>query len=139
MKHILTFTVVLLIIATSSWAKDKNGVTVDVLSKTTKSWDGTELLTYPEGIPEITILKITIPPNVKLSWHKHLVINAGIMLTGELSVITRDNEKLVLKAGDAIVEVVNKWHHGINEGPDPVEIVVFYAGVLDEPLSIKAP
>ena len=37
----------------------------------------------------------------------------------------------------AIVEVVNKWHYGKNEGDKMAEIMVFYAGVLDKPITIK--
>jgi quercetin dioxygenase-like cupin family protein len=35
---------------------------------------------------------------------------------------------LKMKAGDPIIEVVNTVHYGKNEGDEPVEIVVFYAG-----------
>ena len=69
--------------------------------------------------------------------HEHPVINAGVLLSGELTVVTEDNKTLHLKAGDAIVEVVNKWHYGKNEGNEPAEILVFYAGTADKPISIK--
>jgi quercetin dioxygenase-like cupin family protein len=44
---------------------------------------------------------------------------------------------LYLKAGDLIVEVVNKWHYGKNEGNKPAENIVFYAGILDKPITVK--
>jgi hypothetical protein len=44
---------------------------------------------------------------------------------------------LHLKAGDPIVEVVDTWHYGKNEGNTPAEIIVFYAGTPDEPITIK--
>jgi len=110
---------------------------VQVLAKTTKSWDGTTLPNYAKGQPEITILKITVPPKQKLAVHKHPVINAGVLLKGTLTVVTEDEEILHLKAGDSIVEVVEKWHYGKNDGNEPAEIVVFYAGIKGEPVTIK--
>jgi len=118
-------------------AADLNAVQVDVLVKTSLSWDGSRLPDYSKGTPEVTILRIKIPPGVQLALHKHPVINAGVLLNGELTVVTEDNRTLHLKAGESIVEVVNKWHYGKNEGNETAEILVFYAGALDTPISIK--
>ncbi|WP_456480323.1 cupin domain-containing protein [Nautilia sp.] len=118
-------------------AGDLNKVKVVVLTKTGMSWDGEALPHYPKGKPEITILRITIPPKCRLPIHKHPVINAGVLLKGELTVVTDDNKTLHLKAGDSIVEVVNKWHYGKNESDKPAEIIVFYAGAQGVPITIK--
>lgn len=109
---------------------------VITLVKTTESWNGTQLPKYPEGQPEITILKITIPGNSILPLHRHPEINAGVILKGELTVISETNDTLYLKAGEPIVELVNIWHLGKNEGNEPVEIVVFYAGTKGNPITI---
>jgi len=106
------------------------------MARSTSSWNGSPLPGFPAGQPEITILKITIPPGALLPVHKHPVINAGVMLEGELTVETEKGEKLRLKAGDAIVEVVNTWHFGYNEGTAPVEIIVFYAGTDSLPVTV---
>ncbi len=119
------------------WAQEQNAVRVDVLAKTGVSWDGMALSNYAQGKPEITILRIKIPPKVQLPLHKHPVINAGVLLKGELTVVTKNKETLHLKAGDSIVEVVDKWHYGKNEGNEPAEIIVFYAGVQGTPITIK--
>ena len=107
------------------------------LVKTSSSWDGNTLPAYPKGEPEITILKITVPPDTQLPMHEHPVINAGVLIKGELTVITEDNKTLHMRAGDAIVEVVNTWHFGKNEGDEPAEILVFYAGVKGTPITIN--
>ena len=60
--------------------------------------------------------------------HTHPVINAGVLVSGELTVITDSGQTLHLKPGDPIVEVVDTWHYGKNEGTDPADIIVFYAG-----------
>ncbi len=126
-----------LLLSSHVWAQDVSTAKVEVLAKTNSSWDGRALPDYGQGKPEVTILKITIPPKARLPLHKHPVINAGVLLKGELTVVTEDKETLHLKAGDPIVEVVNKWHYGKNEGNEPAEIIVFYAGIQDTPITIK--
>jgi quercetin dioxygenase-like cupin family protein len=118
-------------------AADYGAIKTDVLAKTGKSWDNKPLPRYEKGKPEITILRIKIPPGETLPMHKHPVINAGVLISGELTVITNDNKVLRLKAGDAIVEVVNKKHYGKNEGKETAEIIVFYAGTPKKPITVK--
>ena len=91
---------------------------------------------YRRGQPEVTILKISSPPGARLEPHRHRVINAGVLLSGQLTVVASDGKTLHLKAGDPIVEVVNTLHYGINPGSAPAEIVVFYAGVTDTPITV---
>lgn len=118
-------------------ADDVKSIEVDVLVKTTTSWDGSEFPEYEKGRPEVTILKVTIQPGAEFPLHKHPVINAGVIMKGELTVKTQDNKKVTLKAGDAAAELVNKWHYGKNEGNETVELIVFYAGIKGMPLTIK--
>jgi quercetin dioxygenase-like cupin family protein len=109
---------------------------VKELVKNTKSWNGTFLPAYPQGQPEVTILRISIPAGTKLDIHTHPVINAGVLISGELTAVTTDGRTLDLKAGDPIIEVVNTLHYGINQGKVPAEIIVFYAGIIDTPITI---
>jgi quercetin dioxygenase-like cupin family protein len=69
--------------------------------------------------------------------HQHPVINAGVLISGELTVTTEDNRMIRLKAGDALIEVVKKWHSGKNTGKDPAVIVVFYAGSQNSAITIR--
>ncbi len=137
MRKIFYGICLVILLSGNVWASSAEDVKVQVLAKSTSSGDGSRLPAYRRGKPEITILKITIPPGKQLPLHKHPVINAGVLLSGELTVTTHDNKVLYLKAGDSIVEVVNKWHYGKNEGNVPVDIIVFYAGVLNNPITIK--
>ena len=118
---------------------NENSIVVKELVKTTKSWDGEFLLAYPQGQPEITIRRISIPAGARLDTHSHPVINAGLLMSGQLTVVTVDGKTLHLKAGDPIVEVVNTLHYGINQGTLPAEIVVFYAGAVDTPITVVKP
>ena len=137
MKKLLCGICLVLLLSGTVWAEGVNTVGVDVLAKTSSSWSGKALPGYAQGTPEITILRITIPAGVQLEMHEHPVINAGVLLQGELTVVTEDNKTLHLKSGDSIVEVVNTWHYGKNEGNEPAEIIVFYAGEVGTPVTIK--
>ncbi len=106
------------------------------LLRTSESWNGERLPEYLDGTPEITILKVTIPPNTTLDNHKHPVISAGVLLKGELEIATADGDRLRLNAGDAISEVVNTWHSGTNVGTTPAEVIVFYAGTRGSPNTV---
>ncbi len=133
------FSALLLVAALSGPALALNnpGVVVDSLVQSSASWDGTPLPAYPEGQPLVTILRIQIPPGTTLPLHNHPVINAGVLLSGELTVVTEQDETLQLKAGDPIVEVVNTWHYGRNDGTETAEIIVFYVGTAESPLTVK--
>jgi quercetin dioxygenase-like cupin family protein len=126
-----------LLLAGTVTAHDDKTARVEILAKKSTSWDGTALPKYAAGKPEITILKITIPPKTTLPMHKHPVINAGVLLQGKLTVVTDQKKTLHLKAGDAIVELVDTWHYGKNEGNEPAVIIVFYAGVQGVPTTIE--
>ena len=76
---------------------------VKELVKSTQSWNGELLPAYPQGQPEITILRISIPAGTKLDTHSHPVINAGVLISGQLTVMTADGKTLHLKAGAPIV------------------------------------
>lgn len=117
----------------------KASVAVKELVKSSQSWDGETLPAYPAGQPKVTILRIAIPAGAELDMHKHPVINAGVLISGQLTVLTKSGKTLHLKAGDPIVEVVNTAHFGINQGSTPAEIIVFYAGTVDTPTSVIEP
>lgn len=110
-------------------------IKVETLAKSTLSWNDSILTTYPEGQPEITILKIDIPAHTKLDLHKHPVINAGVLLKGELTVVADNGQRLEMKAGDALIELVNTYHYGMNEGDETAQIIVFYAGIQDSSIT----
>ena len=138
MKKLLWCICLTFLVTGYTYAREPLAVTVDVLAKTGSSWDGRPLPGYGEGAPEVTILRIAIPPGVRLPLHKHPVINAGVLLQGILTVVTKEGAILHLQAGDSIVEVVETWHYGKNEGSETAELIVFYAGIQGEPITIKA-
>jgi len=137
MKNIFAALFMLFLVSGYAQAGDENAVQVEVLVKSSHTWDGNPLPKYPKGAPEVTILRIQIPPGTQLPMHKHPVINTGVLLSGELTVITQGGKTLHLKAGDPIVEVVDTWHYGKNEGSKPADIIVFYAGETGRLITVK--
>jgi quercetin dioxygenase-like cupin family protein len=136
-KKVILGICIVLFLSINVWAEDVNKIVVETLAKSSLSWDGGALPADPQGKPEVTILRIKIPAGAKLEMHNHPVINAGVLLAGELTVVTEDNKTLHLKTGDSIVEVVNKAHYGKNEGNQTAEIIVFYAGEVNKPITVK--
>jgi quercetin dioxygenase-like cupin family protein len=113
-------------------------IRVQQLLQATCSWDGTRYTAYPGGQPQVSMLKITIPPHTALRWHEHPMINAGYVLSGEIVVERKDTGvRKVFRAGQALAESVNAVHRGYT-ADQPAELVVFYAGAVGLPLSIKA-
>ncbi len=111
--------------------------TSELLTESFLAWNGDSLPSYPLGKPKISIVKVTIPPHSELPHHYHPVINAGVLLKGELTVIDVKGNVLEMKAGDPIIEVVNTIHYGKNNGDVPAEILVFYAGAAEMEIVVK--
>ncbi len=125
-------------LVSSAWAIEQNKVvTVSTLLKTSHSWDGTPLQ-YPAGQAEVTGMLIEIAPGAETGWHLHQIPSFGMVLAGELEVRLQDGRVKRLKSGDALAEVVNTLHNGRSVGATPVKLVVFYAGAVGQPLSVKA-
>ena len=116
---------------------DIPGIEANVLIKTSKSWNGATLPPYGEGQTEITIIRYTFAPGASIPMHMHPVINAGVLLKGELDIFTKTGEKITLKAGEPLVELFKEWHSGLNPGIEPVDLIVVYAGTVGTPLAIR--
>jgi len=108
MKRLLLSLLLALLLSSTVQAVDTVGVTTEVLAKTGISWDGSPLPAYPDKSPEITILRITIPAGTSLPLHRHSVINAGVLLSGELTVITEDDKTLPSVSMKVIHEPLDK-------------------------------
>jgi quercetin dioxygenase-like cupin family protein len=112
-------------------------IKVEQVLQTTQSWDNSPYTSYPTGQPQVTVLRITIPPNTALHWHRHPIISVGYVLSGHLTVEKRDTgERTILQAGQAVAETVQTTHRGFTTD-EPVELIVFYAGQVGLPLTIN--
>lgn len=119
-------------------ATDSEAESVELL-RTCQSWDGANLPDYPQGQPELVAIKYIIPPGKKLNWHHHLVMNHGVLVQGELTIIALDGKTKVMRAGEVVVEMVDTIHHGENRGMEPVVLYMFYLSQKDKPLSVQHP
>ena len=107
------------------------------LKKTTTSTDGSRL-SYPvTDNPEVTALIVEIPPGGQTGWHLHPVPVYAYMLSGSLNVEMENGTSYRFNEGDAIIEVVNAPHNGINTGQAPAKLIVFYTGEKGKPTTVK--
>ena len=109
------------------------------LIRTSQSWDGVELPDYLQGRPELVAVKYEFPAGQKLGWHHHPVMNYGILVQGELTIIGLDGKEKTVHEGEAVVEMVNTIHHGENRGTKPVILYMFYLSQKDSLLAVQHP
>ena len=114
-------------------------VVSEELIRTSQSWDGVELPDYLKGRPELVAVKYVFPAGKKLGWHHHPVMNYGILVQGELTIIGQDGKEKVVHEGEPVVEMVNTIHHGENRGTKDVILYMFYLSQKDMPLAVQHP
>ncbi|MCR5158726.1 MAG: cupin domain-containing protein [Prevotella sp.] len=109
------------------------------LIRTSQSWDGADLPDYFQGKPELVAVKYVFPAGQKLGWHHHPVMNYGVLMEGELTIIGIDGQEKVVHEGEAVVEMVGTVHHGENRGTKPCVLYMFYLSQKDLPLAVQHP
>jgi quercetin dioxygenase-like cupin family protein len=120
-------------LATAAQAQSTASAHADVLAKSTASWNGKPYQAYPQGTPQLTVLKMTIPAHTALPWHIHPVPNAGYVLSGQLTIEDQaSGVKHTFKAGEAFTESVDDVHRGIS-GDQPTVLIITYAGIPGVP------
>lgn len=130
------FTLPFIAFSSQSHSNNTPGVSVEKLLQTQQSWDGSPYQAYPQGQPELTVLKITIAPNSSLAWHQHPIPNAAYVLQGELTVEKQSSHQTrIVKAGEVLPEMVDSGHRGFT-GAQGATLIVFYAGKQGTPLSV---
>ena len=98
-----------------------------------------ELPDYLQGKPELVAVKYVFPVGQKLGWHHHPVMNYGVLMQGELTIIGLDGKKKVVHEGEPVVEMVNTIHHGENRGDKDVILYMFYLSQEGLPLAVQHP
>jgi quercetin dioxygenase-like cupin family protein len=116
-----------------------SGVEKVELIRIDKSWDGVDLPDYLQGRPELVAVKYVFPAGQKLGWHHHPVMNYGILVQGELTIIGQDGKEKVVHEGEAVVEMVNTIHHGETRGSKPVILYMFYLSQKGMELAVQHP
>ena len=131
--------VLVLLQQTNTAQNGQSAVRSEILLRSSSSWDGEPYHAYLPGRPELSILRITIPPRTRLGWHSHPMPNAAYIVAGELTLERKkDGKKQHFKAGQVIPETVNTLHRGMT-GNESVVVIVFYAGNTGVSLTQCAP
>lgn len=133
----LTIFGALLLAAPAGAADPRTGsAKADVLAQSSASWNGKPYTHYPTTAPQLTVLKLTIPPHTALPWHTHPIPNAGYVLQGQLTIQDKaSGEQKTFNTGDAFTESVDDVHRGIS-GDQELIVIVVYAGTKGEKTSI---
>jgi quercetin dioxygenase-like cupin family protein len=136
MFALIFFTVFSLRFPLLSNRKPLSSAVKTLLLNTTTSWDNVTYL-FPQGQPQMSVLKIAIPPNSHLPVHFHPMPNIAYVQAGTLTVVRMsDCHSLRISAGNVLAEMVNTPHFGF-AGNEAVELIVFYAGAVGLPLSTE--
>jgi quercetin dioxygenase-like cupin family protein len=110
----------------------------DILLQADHSWNGQPYRHYPTGTPQLTLIRLTIPPHTALPWHTHPVPNAGYVLEGQLTITDRDSGKShIFHTGEAFAESVNDVHRG-ESGDTRTVLLIAYSGTPGTPTSVPA-
>ena len=109
------------------------------LIRTSLSWDGTVLPDFPQGKPELRVVRLDFPVGAKTGWHHHTVINYGIVQQGELTIVCQDGSERMFHEGEVLVEVVGTIHRGENRGIKPVILNMFYFSTPGVEITVQHP
>ena len=113
-------------------------ITSETLLRTSSAWDETPYQAYSTGTPELSVLRIKIPPHAKLPWHTHPMPNVAFIVSGEITAEQPNGKQRHFMAGEVVPETVNTLHRGV-AGDQSVVLLVFYAGVKGMPLAEHKP
>jgi len=114
-----------------------NAGAVTTLLKTTANSVGQPVVYPGGGTSEVTAMLVEMAPGEETGWHKHPVPLLGYILSGQLTVCQASGEKRTVRAGEVSLESVDKIHNGVNDGTEPVKIIIFVTGRKDEPFTIE--
>lgn len=87
-----------------------------------------EQVHYPKGVAKIKSMLATMAPGQTTGWHKHGVPTYGYILEGQITVDYGDAGKTTYHAGDGVLEAMDHWHDGVNDGDVPARVVVVFMG-----------
>ena len=88
-----------------------------------------EPFNYPQCIPNINPLNVTLGVHEETSWHKHSVPLWVYVTEGSFTVDYGSKGKKVMNKGMSYVEPMNWCHKGIN-GPQESKAIVVYMGAV---------
>lgn len=114
----------------SAPAAETGHVTARAVVKSAAAWNGSPLGNYLSGDVELTVLRVSVPPEASSDWHTNPTPVAVYVLSGEMWIEEQGNpERRLIREGEGFAEIrTNVNRHGTG-GPNGAELVVFFAGV----------
>jgi len=133
-KYFLTLTLLAIISLTAR--SQYRGLNIKELLRTDTTSIG-QKITYPDfADPEVTMLKITIPPGKSTGWHKHNIPVFAYVVKGVLTVELEDHQIKKFKEESTFAEVRNTYHNGTNKEDSDLVLIAIYMGGKEQKLSI---
>jgi quercetin dioxygenase-like cupin family protein len=75
--------------------------------------------------PDIIVATAVFAPGAGLPVHKHPYPHFVYVQEGTLTLINSEtHKKYLIEAGSFVVEPINTWHYGINNGSVPLKVLV---------------
>jgi quercetin dioxygenase-like cupin family protein len=133
-KYFLTL--ILLAIISLTARSQYSGLNIKELLRTDTTSIG-QKITYPDfADPEITMLKITIPPGKSTGWHKHNIPVFAYVVKGILTVELEDHQIKKFKEESTFAEMRDTYHNGTNKEDSDLVLIAIYMGGKGQKLSI---
>lgn len=119
--------------------ENQHSVEHDLILQSGCAWNGQVYEEYPAGKPQISVMRMTLPPHSELPWHTHPMPNTAYILSGQLTIEDKETGQThCFEAGEALNETVDSVHRGYTTDK-ATELVIFYAGVEGQELSEPLP
>ena len=107
---------------------DPSSIKSETMLRADTGWNNIPYVAYPEGTPQLTVLKITVPAHEELKWHSHPMPTAAYVASGEITIEEKSGKKQHFSTGQVIPETVNTPHRG-TVGDTAAVFIVFYPSV----------
>jgi quercetin dioxygenase-like cupin family protein len=133
-KYFLT--IILLAFLSLTARSQYSGLNIKELLRTDTTSIG-QKITYPDfADPEVTMLKITIPPGKSTGWHKHSIPVFAYVVKGTLTVELEDHREIKFKEESTFAEMRDTYHNGTNKEDSDLVLIAIYMGGNEQKLSI---
>lgn len=121
---VFTFLALPVLAPLPAWSLEPAKVIVTPVTATSRTTAGQPIV-LPQKDAEVAVSIYDIPSGATLPVHRHPFPRYAYVLGGTLTVTNVETgEATVYRAGDFIVEMVDRWHRGGNTGAEAVKLLV---------------
>ncbi len=109
---------------------------IETITSSTKSWNGDNYI-YPKGQAKMTLIRMTVPAGFRTPVHFHPQPGVAYVIKGLIECVVTANKTLIVGQGESFATTFGDTaHYCENIGSDESLIIVAYAGVEDQPVTI---